>query len=164
MGILELRILPPLAIARLGSSPMPLVNYRVELNETNPLGHRRILPAETLEIDRRTGRVIRSVMPKRVRFKDSKGRIHPVAPFLEVWARHSQSREQLVPLRLRAARQNDQRYGHVQGKQISGNRDVRRSEFLEQNGGIDHPATAASVERTLDRWLSAYPAVGYAAL
>lgn len=29
---------------------------------------------------------------------------------------------------------------------------------------LDHPATAASVERTLDRWLSAYPPRGYAAL
>ena len=29
---------------------------------------------------------------------------------------------------------------------------------------LDHPATAASVERTLDLWLSAYPAQGYAAL
>lgn len=29
---------------------------------------------------------------------------------------------------------------------------------------LDHPATAASVERTLDRWLSAYPAQGYASL
>lgn len=29
---------------------------------------------------------------------------------------------------------------------------------------LDHPATAASVERTLDRWLSVYPALGYASL
>ena len=29
---------------------------------------------------------------------------------------------------------------------------------------LDHPATAASVERTLDLWLSAYPAAGYSAL
>lgn len=29
---------------------------------------------------------------------------------------------------------------------------------------LDHPATAGSVERTLDLWLSAYPAQGYAAL
>ena len=29
---------------------------------------------------------------------------------------------------------------------------------------LDHPATAASVERELDRWLSAYPAQGYATL
>ena len=29
---------------------------------------------------------------------------------------------------------------------------------------LDHPATAASVERTIDRWLSAYPAEGYSAL
>ena len=29
---------------------------------------------------------------------------------------------------------------------------------------LDHPVTAASVERTLDRWLSVYPAAGYASL
>lgn len=29
---------------------------------------------------------------------------------------------------------------------------------------LDHPATAGSVERELDRWLSAYPAQGYATL
>lgn len=29
---------------------------------------------------------------------------------------------------------------------------------------LDHPATAASVERTLDLWLSAYPAQGYTSL
>jgi hypothetical protein len=29
---------------------------------------------------------------------------------------------------------------------------------------LDHPATAASLERTLDRWLAAYPVQGYAAL
>lgn len=29
---------------------------------------------------------------------------------------------------------------------------------------LDHPATAGSVERTLDRWLTAYPAAGYSSL
>lgn len=29
---------------------------------------------------------------------------------------------------------------------------------------LDHPATAGSVERTLDRWLTTYPAAGYASL
>ncbi len=29
---------------------------------------------------------------------------------------------------------------------------------------LDHPATAGSVERTLDRWLTAYPAASYASL
>ena len=49
MSILELRILPPLAIGRLGSSSEPLENY--ELVVKDPLGHRIIEPAETLRID-----------------------------------------------------------------------------------------------------------------
>ena len=38
MSILEIRILPPLAIARLGSSSEPLENY--DLVVEDPLGHR----------------------------------------------------------------------------------------------------------------------------
>ena len=36
--ILEIRILPPLAIGRLGSSSTPLENYTLEI--TNPVDHR----------------------------------------------------------------------------------------------------------------------------
>lgn len=89
MSIHEIRILPPLAVARLGSSPVPLANYDLAVSPDDPLGFRRIVPAPTLTVDHATGEVTGSETPAEVRFKDDAGRIHPVAPFLEVWARTS---------------------------------------------------------------------------
>jgi hypothetical protein len=86
VSILELRILPPLAIGRLGSSSEPLENY--ELVVKDPLGHRIIESAETLRIDPATGEVGEAYVPDRpVRFRDGP-HIRPVAPFLEVFPPH----------------------------------------------------------------------------
>lgn len=85
--ILELRILPPFAIGRLGSSSEPMDNYQVVINEEDPIGYRKLLPAETLVVDRSSGKITGLVQPSRVQFRDAEGRIRPVAPFLEVWAR-----------------------------------------------------------------------------
>ena len=86
--IRALRILPPLAIARLGSSPEPLENYNVLVSDEDPLGFRKLEPAPTLVVDRKSGAIRRVVTPKSVRFKDDAKpkRVKPVAPFLEVWA------------------------------------------------------------------------------
>lgn len=85
MSILELRVLPPLAIARLGSSPEPLENYELEVED--PLGHRQITPAETLRLDPATGEIVEAYIPAApLAFRDG-DRIRPVAPFLEVFAR-----------------------------------------------------------------------------
>jgi hypothetical protein len=86
MTILEIRILPPLAISRLGSSSEPLENYELVVDE--PLGHRKIVPAETLRVDPTTGEISEAYTPKEIRFRDG-DRIRPVAPFLEVFARTS---------------------------------------------------------------------------
>ena len=83
MSILELRILPPLAIARLGSSPEPLENY--DLVVEDPLGYRGIRPCETLRVDPATGE-LEAYTPDTIRFRDG-DKIRPVAPFLEVFAR-----------------------------------------------------------------------------
>jgi hypothetical protein len=96
MSIQEIRILPPLAISRLGSAPVPLANYDVVVLPEDPLGFRRIVPAPTFVVDRATGEITRVETPDEVRFKDDGGAIHPVAPFLEVWARTSA--HQLEPL------------------------------------------------------------------
>lgn len=85
--IKELRILPALAIGRLGSSPVPLACYSLVPNPDQPDGYRRIQPEETLVLDRATGEIVRSEVPDTIRFRDDQGQIHPVAPFLEVWAR-----------------------------------------------------------------------------
>ncbi|KWV60471.1 hypothetical protein AS156_29270 [Bradyrhizobium macuxiense] len=94
MSIHEIRILPPLAIARLGSSKEPLENY--ELVVKDPLGHRQICAAETLRVNTRTGEISESYQPEMpIKFRDGKS-IRPVAPFLEVFARTDG--EKLVPL------------------------------------------------------------------
>jgi hypothetical protein len=84
MTILEIRILPPLAVARLGSSAEPLENYELVVDE--PLGHRKIIPSETLKVDRGSGEITDAYTPREIVFRDG-DRIRPVAPFLEVFAR-----------------------------------------------------------------------------
>jgi hypothetical protein len=93
MTVLDIQILPPLAIARLGSSETPLENY--ELAVEDPLGHRTINPLDTLRVDAATGEIseYRPTLP--FKFRDGP-RIRPVAPFLEVFARTDA--ETLVPL------------------------------------------------------------------
>lgn len=82
----EIRLLPPLAISRLGNSPEPINNYDLVVPEDQPLGYRQIVPAPTLVVDESSGRIVaREVRP--VTFKDEQGRIKPLAPFLELWGR-----------------------------------------------------------------------------
>jgi hypothetical protein len=96
--IKELRILPPLAIARFGSSPVPLENYETQI--VDPLGFRKIVSAPTLIVDDATGAITQETVPDPngvVRFRDAQGRVRPLAPFLEVWARFEE-RGMLEPL------------------------------------------------------------------
>ncbi|MDX0499567.1 hypothetical protein GOC68_25610 [Sinorhizobium medicae] len=89
--IKEVRILPSLAIARFGSSPEPMDNYDVVLPPHDPAsgqegtGFRSLVPAPTLNVF--DGRISEESTPDRVAFRDAGGRVKPVAPFLEVWAR-----------------------------------------------------------------------------
>lgn len=94
MGIIdikEIRLLPSLAIARFGSSPEPMDNYDVVVPPHDPAngqdgtGFRSLVPAPTLSVV--DGRITQETTPDRVRFRDIQGRVKPVAPFLEVWAR-----------------------------------------------------------------------------
>lgn len=82
----EIRILPPLAIARLGSADEPVNNYDLEVPRDQPLGYRRVVPAPTLIVDEATG-AIAARAPRAVTFKDDQGQVRPVAPFLELWGR-----------------------------------------------------------------------------
>ncbi|HZQ45608.1 MAG TPA: hypothetical protein VFC07_01240 [Verrucomicrobiae bacterium] len=93
--IAEIRILPPFAIARLGSSPDPMDNY--EFAKPEVTGYRRIVPTETLVVDRKSGNITGAMKPSLVNFRDGSGRIRPVAPFFEVWVR-IKGRNELVPL------------------------------------------------------------------
>src|SRR6266849_1623001 len=83
--IRELRLLPPLAIGRLGAASTPMDNYSVEVDASKPLAARRLVPAATFDVDERTGEIVRSFVPSAVTFT-ANGLVRPVAPFLEVWA------------------------------------------------------------------------------
>ncbi|MFN4142405.1 hypothetical protein [Aestuariivirga sp.] len=93
--IKALRILPPLAIGRLGSADEPLDNYTIEVDEQETLGYRRIVPAETLIVDPFTGEISGSRTAGNVAFAED-GKIRPAAPFLEVFA--VTDTDDLVPL------------------------------------------------------------------
>jgi len=95
MTIRALRILPPLALARLGGADEPQVNYTLADHPEHPLEFRRIVARETLEVDEASGAIRRSYMPDRVDFRAGP-HIRPGAPFLEVFAETDE--ETLEPL------------------------------------------------------------------
>jgi hypothetical protein len=93
--IVDVRILPPLAIARFGSSADPMDNY--DLTVPHPVGAREICAADTFLIDPATGDISIKRPPFHVRFRDGDGNIRPISPFLEVWVRID-GQPDLVPL------------------------------------------------------------------
>jgi len=100
MAILELRLLPPLAIGRLGASNTPLEAFDLELNDEQPLDYRRIVPRPSFEVDAKTGAITREYVPDRIVFKDPDRTIRPVAPFIEAFVRTSAAPDELQPLTL----------------------------------------------------------------
>lgn len=90
MGIKGIRIFPPLAVARLGSSPVPLENYKLEIPDA--VSSRKIVPASTFLVDE-AGNLTETLSEGSVSFRDGAGLIHPVAPFFEVWAQFDGSEE-----------------------------------------------------------------------
>lgn len=97
MAIVELRILPPLAIGRLGSSENPLEAFDLEVKDDEPLGYRRIVPRPSFRVDPTTGELA-CYMPTSIRFKEEDGRVRPLAPFLQVFAVTDTTPEELQPL------------------------------------------------------------------
>lgn len=89
--IKELCLLPPLAIARFGSSSEPMDNYEVKINDQDIAGFRILEPAETLVVERATGAITGAVTPDAVKFRDASGKIKPVAPFFELWGRFDEN-------------------------------------------------------------------------
>jgi hypothetical protein len=90
MTINNIRILPPYAIARFGSSRVPLEAFELEVPHDAPLAPRTLVPKETLVVDPDSGEVAKSYVPEqgRIRFRDKEG-IRPVCPFFEVFAETS---------------------------------------------------------------------------
>jgi hypothetical protein len=103
MTISEIRLLPTLAIARVGSAALPLDNYTLEEDPQHPLGYRRITGAPTLIVDDATGKITETKIPETVQFK-SEARVRPVAPFFEAFASTEDGR--LEPLTLSMLQQH----------------------------------------------------------
>lgn len=101
MKITGVRLLPTLAIARVGSASEPLDNYTLEERAGEPLGFRKINVAPTLIVDEKTGAIADCRIPDpakyAVSFKQG-GRVRPVAPFIEAFAVTDD--QQLLPLTL----------------------------------------------------------------
>jgi hypothetical protein len=98
--IASLRILPPLAIGRLGEGA-PMDSYRIEVDDERPLDWRRIVPDTTFVVDESTGAITSSSVPDEIEFshlRDGRVLVHKVAPFLELWA--DTGEPELVPVTL----------------------------------------------------------------
>lgn len=84
---------PPMAVARVGRSKQPMPAYRWKLDESPHRGIQTMIePAPTLvpQSIHATGHhpfMLTVEQPAGVAFKDRKGRVRPVAPFFELWAR-----------------------------------------------------------------------------
>jgi hypothetical protein len=70
-------------------------NYATPIDPSDT--YRNLEPAETLVVNPESGEIVGAVTPPAVTFKDDRGRVKPVAPFLEVWARYEDDGE-LEPL------------------------------------------------------------------
>ena len=108
MMIKTLRLLPPLAFARFGSAPKPQHNYELAENKDNPLDFRKILPAETLQVDEH-GKL--TILPTAdhpaAKLRNGVAAIfrhgeciRPVAPFFELLAIVDPDPDKLVPVTL----------------------------------------------------------------
>ena len=93
--IRELRILPPLAIARFGAAPTRRWTTTTPRSTRTAARLPAAAPAETFEVDPATGEIARTFVPNRVIFTEN-GLVRPVAPFLELWALTDD--DQLEPL------------------------------------------------------------------
>jgi hypothetical protein len=96
--IKSLRILPPMAIARMGSAEQALDNYRLVVDPKAPLALPKLCGDRTLLIDTATGAIVGEKPPtdERPLFKQG-DKIRPLAPFLEVFAEFDDQAE-LKPL------------------------------------------------------------------
>ena len=85
-ALLEIFFLPPMAIARVGSSDTPVEAYEWTDGRSAHGGAQTIVtPAPTFEVLHDGS--VRAYLPDAIHFKDANGRIRPVAPFFELWGR-----------------------------------------------------------------------------
>ena len=81
----EIFFLPPMAVARLGASEIPLVNFNwLEDPSLHGAGLTVIAPAVSLNV--LADGSVQPSLPATIQFRDG-GLLRPVAPFFELWAR-----------------------------------------------------------------------------
>jgi hypothetical protein len=83
--LLEVFLLPPLAIARVGGSDTPLEAFEWVSDHDPHGGHSTIIkPSTTLDV--LPDGTLRPYVPRQIRFRDG-DLLRPVAPFVELWGR-----------------------------------------------------------------------------
>lgn len=100
--IIELRIFPPIAVARFGSADTPLEAYSVTIDEKDALDFRTIVPEPSYMVNA-DGTISVAPALDEIQFKvlkDDKLVIKPVAPFLEVFVRTKEDEAHFIPLTL----------------------------------------------------------------
>lgn len=93
MELVEIRILPPIAIARMGNAETIAENYTLEENNSwQEDGFRTLRFAETIHVDETSGEASidttqygEKVKPEDFKDSNMPPRVKPIAPFLEVW-------------------------------------------------------------------------------
>jgi len=84
--MLELFFLPPMAIGRLGGGDAPLSSFSWALANTRHDANETVItPAWSLSVEGDGS--VTPYLPDVIDFKDDDGRVRPVAPFFELWAR-----------------------------------------------------------------------------
>ena len=85
-SILEVFFLPPMAVARLGSGATPLASFSwAQANTRHDANETIIEPALSLRVE--PDGSVTPYLPDAIEFKDDDGKIRPVAPFFELWAK-----------------------------------------------------------------------------
>lgn len=85
-SILEIFFLPPMAVGRLGSGTTPLASFCwAEANTRHDANETIIEPAVSLRVE--PDGSVTPYLPSEIAFKDDDGKIRPVAPFFELWAK-----------------------------------------------------------------------------
>src|SRR5713226_4216710 len=104
-NIEEIFFMPPMAVARLGGSNIPLASF-TWLEDPNLHGAGLTIIAPGISLEVLADGAIRPFLPANIQFRDG-DQLRPVAPFFELWAR-SDGQEQPITLQwLKANRSSE---------------------------------------------------------
>ncbi len=135
---------PPMAIARVGRSKHPMPAYRWKLDENPHRGMQTMIePAPSLvpKSIHGTGHhpfMLTIDQPAKVAFKDRKGRVKPVAPFFELWARLQDTDGSIVEVPVTKAFLHSRgvKLKHLRFTVVAGNRKAEARTKLASDAAI----------------------------